>query len=91
MKISLTLDDSLLKTIISNQEKIMASVDDVKNDLAQIQSGINTLKQAIADLKAAGGGASQAQIDELHALAQSVLATESDSAPATGGTTDPNA
>jgi hypothetical protein len=68
-------------TINIEGESIMATINDIKAELAQILMGVQNLQSQIAALKAAGTGASQEDIDALDTLAKNIIAVEGSSVP----------
>ena len=63
--------------VLRNGAALMASVKELKDQLQAVADGVNALEAGIKDLKAqvaAGGVASQADLDELSAKAAEIVA-----------------
>lgn len=67
--------------LVGKVDKIMATVQEIQDALATIAAGVDALEAAIADLKAkvaAGGVATQADLDALGAKAAAIVADLAD-------------
>jgi phage shock protein A len=66
--------ENLLNAISTKADKIMATEQNLQDDLDAIKTGVANLAAEIAALKAAGAGAvTQAQLDSLDAEAKSIV------------------